>query len=199
MPPGSGRAPVLLDCCRPLDGEQGVPAVLFMVPGNSPLRSVEQLKSTLATLQETVTTLKAFPDFAAFLLGLDSLVSGVTANPYFAFAAADGVPVLNDTTVIQNDIFTNDIELEDEISSMIFIGPPKKVVHWFCEDDYDIGDGDLTVKVGPQFFTVIRSFEGDNPASDPTGMVVVLHQPDNTDDTFNDFMSSVRFESDAPR
>ncbi|MGC0352663.1 hypothetical protein [Streptomyces sp. SAI-218] len=168
--------------------------VFLMVPGNSPLRSLEQLKSTLATLQETVTTLKAFADFAAFLLNLDSLISGVTASPYFAFAAADGVPVLNDTTVIQNNIFTNDIELEDEISSMILIGPPNKVVHWFCEDDYDTEDGDLTVKIGPQFFTLIRNFAGDNPASDPTGMVQVLHQPDNGDDTFNDFMSSVRFE-----
>jgi hypothetical protein len=168
--------------------------VFLMVPGNSPLRSVEQLKSTLATLQETVTTLKAFSDFAAFLLGLDSLISGVTASPYFAFAAADGVPVLNDTTVIQNDIFTNDIELEDEISSMILIGPKDKVAHWFCEDDYDTEDGDLTVKIGPQFFTLIRNFAGNNPPSDPTGMVEVLHGPDNGDEGFNDFMSSVRFE-----
>ncbi|MGW3445672.1 hypothetical protein [Streptomyces sp. NPDC001076] len=168
--------------------------VFLMVPGNSPLRSIEQLKSTLATLQETVTTLKAFADFAAFLLRLDSLVSGVTASPYFAFAAGDGVSVLNDITVIQNDLLTNDIELEDEISSMIFIGPPDKVVHWFCEDDFSTEDGDLTVKIGPQFFTLIRSFAGNNPASDPAGMVTVLHQPDNGDHTFNDFMSSVRFE-----
>ncbi|MFC7266912.1 hypothetical protein [Streptomyces lutosisoli] len=168
--------------------------VFLMVPGNSPLRSVDQLKTTLATLQETVTTLKSFADFAAFLLRLDSLVSGVTASPYFSFAAQDGVPVLNDITVIQNDLLTNDIELEDEISSMIFIGPPNKVVHWFCEDDFDTEDGDLTVKIGPQLFTLVRSFGGASPASDPTGMVNVPHPPDNSDHTFNDFMSSVRFE-----
>ncbi|WP_369258889.1 hypothetical protein [Streptomyces sp. R35] len=167
--------------------------VFIMVPGNSPLRSIEQLKSTLATLQETVTTLKAFADFAGFLLGLDSLVSSVTASPYFSFAAQDAVQDLNDITAIQNDLFTNDIELEDEISSMIFIGPPNKVVHWFCEPNFDDEDGDFTVKVGPQFFTLVRSLDSAHPASEPAGMVTVGH-PVDENPTFNDFTSSVRFE-----
>ncbi|MER7956458.1 hypothetical protein [Streptomyces sp. NPDC096030] len=168
--------------------------VFLMVPGHSPLRSLDQLKSTLATLQETVTTVKSFGEFASFLLGLDNLVSGVTASTYFAFAAEDGVAELNDITVIQNDLLTNDIELEDEISSMIFIGPPGKVVHWFCDSPFDPEDGDLTVKVGPQFFTLVRSFRSATPASDPANMVSVLTPPDSPSDTFDDWMSSVRFE-----
>ncbi|MFE5613926.1 hypothetical protein [Streptomyces sp. NPDC056463] len=168
--------------------------VFLMVPGHSPLRSLDQLKSTLATLQETVTTVKSFGEFASFLLGLDNLMSGVTASTYFAFAAEDGVAELNDITVIQNDLLTNDIELEDEISSMIFIGPPGKVVHWFCDSPFDPKDGDLTVKVGPQFFTLVRSFRSATPASDPANMVSVLTPPDSPSDTFDDWMSSVRFE-----
>ncbi|MFD7321670.1 hypothetical protein ACFV9D_11400 [Streptomyces sp. NPDC059875] len=171
--------------------------VFLMVPGHSPLRSVDQLKTTLATVQETLTTLKSFADLAAFLLRLDSLVSGITASTYFAFAAEDGVPVLNDMTVIQNDLLTNDIELEDEISSMIFIGPPGKAVHWFCEDNYDTENGDFSLKVGPQLFTVIRNLGGAVPVSDPVGdppLVTVHHSPSGGSDTFNDFLSSVKFE-----
>ncbi|MFF8279614.1 hypothetical protein ACF05T_26425 [Streptomyces lateritius] len=168
--------------------------VFLMVPGHSPLRSADQLKTTLATLQQTLTTLKSFADFAAFLLRIDSLVSGLTASPYVAFAAEDGVPVLNDTTVIQNNLLTNDIELEDEISSMIFIGPPGKVVHWFCEDDFLIENGDFSLKVGPQLFSLIRNLTSANPVSDPAGMVTVHHAPEGGSDTFNDFLSSVKFE-----
>lgn len=168
--------------------------VFLMVPGNSPLRSVEQLKTTLATLQETVTTLKAFAEFAAFLLKLDILGRGVTASPYFSFAAADAVSDLNDITVIQNDLLTDDIELEDEISSMIFIGPPGKLVHWFCEEDFDHDDGDLTVAVGEQLFTLVRTFDSAHPVSDPPDKVHVITPADNTGGSFNDFMSSVRFE-----
>ena len=174
--------------------------VFLMVPGASPLRSVDQLKTTLATVQETLTTLKSFADLAAFLLRLDSLVSGITASTYFAFAAEDGVPVLNDITVIQNDLLTNDIELEDEISSMIFMGPPGKVVHWFCEDDFLTENGDFSLKVGPQLFTVIRNLSGAVPVSDPVSdaagspLVTVHHSPSGGSDTFNDFLSSVKFE-----
>ncbi|MFJ9828934.1 hypothetical protein ACIRSU_31860 [Streptomyces sp. NPDC101160] len=168
--------------------------VFLMVPGNSPLRSLDQLKSTLATLQETVTTLKSFAEFATFLLKLDVLGRGITASPYFSFTAADAVPDLNEITVIQNDIFTNDIELEDEISSMIFIGPPGKLVHWFCEQDFDHDDGDLTVTVGEQFFTLVRTFDSANPVSDPPDKVHVITPADTSNHSFNDFMSSVKFE-----
>jgi hypothetical protein len=173
--------------------------VFLMVPGASPLRSVDQLKTTLATLQETLTTLKSFADFAAFLLRLDSLVSGLTASPYFAFAAQDAVPVLNDTTVIQNNLLTNDIELEDEISSMIFIGPPKHRVHWFCEDNYLTENGDFSLTVGPQLFTLIRTLDKAVPVSDPekggepATPLVTVHHPPSGSDTFNDFLSSVKF------
>lgn len=47
---------------------------------------------------------------------------------------------------------------------MIFIeAPDKGRVHWFCEDDFDSEDGDLPRKIGPQLFTLIRSFVSPNP------------------------------------
>ncbi|MFJ8469840.1 hypothetical protein [Streptomyces swartbergensis] len=169
--------------------------VFIMVPGNSPLRSIEQLKSTLATLQTAATTLKSFAEFATFLLGLDTLVGSVTASPYFAFAASDAIQDLNEITLIQNDWFTNDIELEDELSSMIFVGPDGKVADCFCETDFEDDNGHFKLRVGPQFVTLVRSLHSKTPATEPGGMIEILKPPTHMirDVTFNDWLSSLKF------
>ncbi|MFF5973995.1 hypothetical protein ACFY7C_20945 [Streptomyces sp. NPDC012769] len=177
------------------DDEDGF--VFILVPGNSPLRSIEQLNATLSTLQTAVSSLKSFASFATFLLRLDALVGSLAASPYFAFAAADAIPDLNETTVIQNDWFTNDIELEDEFSSMIFIGPAGKVLDCFCEVNFNNENGHFKLTIGPDFFTVIRDLthQHTNPVSDPGGMVQVVKAPSNPTGTnsFNDFLTSLRF------
>jgi hypothetical protein len=172
--------------------------VLVMVPGNSPLRSVEQLSTTLSALQAAVTTVKSFAGFATFLLGLDELIGALAASPYFAFAATDAIDDLNDITIIQRSWYENDTELEDELSSMIFIGPAGKVLDVFCETDFDDENGHCKVTVGPDHVTLIRSLHSDHPASEPGGMVQVLVEPthvliDDDDLTFGDWTSSLRF------
>lgn len=172
--------------------------VLVMVPANSPLRSIQQLNSTLSALQTAVTSVKSFATFATFLLGLNELVGALAAQPYFAFAATDEISDLNDITLIQRSWWENDTELEDELSSMIFIGPAGKVVDCFCETDFDDENGRFKLTVGPNFATLVRSLHADHPDSEPPGMVNVLVEPthvliDDDNLTFGDWLSSLKF------
>lgn len=180
-------------------GEDGF--VLLFAPANSPLQSVDHLKSTLAAVQEAVTAVKAFGDLAAILPGISALTSGVTASPYFVFVAADEIRNLNDITAIQRAWYENDIELEDEISSMVLIGEAGKVLDVYCEtydegaDEHDDENGHFTLKVGANNFTVVHNLHSKDPNEHPDGNLNVLVPPQHTatDPTFGDWISALKW------
>ena len=174
----------------------------ILVPPNSPLRSIEQLNSTLAAVQTAVTSLKGFAGFASFLLGLSELTGALTATPYFAFAATNEVPNLNDITLIQRSWYENDTELEDELSSMIFIGPAGAQADVYCETDFNDENGRFVITVGGDGFTICRSLhdtsESRRPATEPANMIEVKKKPthsllDDDDLTFGDWTSGMKF------
>lgn len=174
----------------------------ILVPSNSPLRSIEQLNTTLSALQTAVTSLKSFASFASFLLGLSELTGALAATPYFAFAAEDRIDDLNDITLIQRSWYENDTELEDELSSMIFVGPAGARVEVNCETDQDKENGRFTMTVGGDGFTICRSLHdfsaSRQPATEPPNMISVQEKPthsllDDDDLSFGDWTSSMRF------
>lgn len=174
----------------------------ILVPPNSPLRSIEQLNSTLSALQTAVTSLKGFASFASFLLGLSELTGALAATPYFAFAATNEVPNLNDITLIQRSWYENDTELEDELSSMIFIGPAGAKVDVYCETGFEDENGQFVMSVGGDGFTICRTLHDKSatrqPATEPANMIEVKKKPthsllDDDDLTFGDWTSGMKF------
>lgn len=175
-------------------------AALIVVPNNSPLRSLAQLNPVLATLKNTLSSLTTLGDFASFLLGLDELTHALPAQPHVEFRvanAANAIANLNDITLIQRAWYENDTEAEDELSSMILIGPSGKSVSCFNARSTGTGEGAFTVSTGKGMVALVRSLHSANPGVTPsTASLTVDTAPPggifNPDD-FGDDLSSIRF------
>lgn len=170
--------------------------VFVMVPSDSPLKNAAQLNSTLSSLQTAVGNLAAFAKFAGFLLGLNDLLNAVAAQPYFAMAATNVIEDLNDITIIQNSWYENDIELEDELSSMIFIGPATARLEIFCETEFDDENGHGILSLPDSCAVVVRSLHHDVPPTQPPDLWQTVKVPDHSivdPDGFGDWTSSLRF------
>jgi len=186
---------------KPVEGgEDGF--VLLFAPANSPLQSLDHLKSTLAAVQEAVTALKSFGDVAAILPGISALANGVTASPYFVFVVGDEIRNLNDFTAIQRAWYQNDTELENEISSMILLGAADKVLDVYCEtydednNKHNDENGHFTLKVGANNFTLVHNLHSDAPGAHPEGTLKVLKAPTTDapgDPDFGDWISALKW------
>lgn len=172
-------------------------AALIVVPSNSPLKSVSALQSTLNTLQSVLGNLSSFGSFAAFVLGLSDLISAVNAtkSANVQFRSANSINNLNDITLIQRAWYENDTEAEDELSSLILIGPTGKTVRCSNARDQNTGEGQFTVATGPELVAIIRSLHSANPTASPGTVNVTTAPPGgwfNPDD-FGDDLSSIAF------
>lgn len=172
-------------------------AALIVVPSNSPLRSLEQLQGTLDALDSTLSSLTAIADLAAFLLGVGELSAALAAQPHVQFRVADEIDDLNDITLISRAWYKNDTEAEDELSSMILVGPPRKTLQCFNDRDQDDGEGQFDLTVGDKLHALIRNFDGAAPVSGPDGSeITIVKAPPGgwfNPDGFNDELSSIRF------
>lgn len=179
-------------------------AALVIVPSDSPLRSLSQLQSQLGTLRSAVSGVSHLANFAAFLTGIDALSGALSAQVNVEFRVANGsndYDDFNDVTLLEKFLgFVfgwSNIEAEDELSSMIVIGPEGKRVQLFNHRDQDSGHGRFDVTVGPKLHVTIPNLHSAAPASGPDGSEVTvstappagLFQPS----TFGDELSSLRF------
>jgi hypothetical protein len=172
-------------------------AALIVVPTDSPLRSLDQLQAILNTLQSTVSSLTGVPEFASFLLGLTLLSTALAAQPHIQFRVADQINNLNDITLISRPWYENDTEAEDELSSMIFIGPSEKRIECFNGRDTGSSEGQFNLSIGNKFHAFIKDFDGKGPVSGPDGteIQIVTTPPGGlfSPDKFNDELSSIKF------
>ena len=171
-------------------------AVLLVVPANSPFGSLQQLQPTLNQLQGAASTLASFASFAAFVAGLSELTGALTAQPFVQFRSTNAIGNLNDITLIQRGFFENDTEAEDELSSLIFIGPRGKQAQLFNARDFKTDEGALTLTIGQNLFVIVRNLHSTDPADEPDGALTVDTTPPGgvfNPDHFGDALSSLRF------
>jgi hypothetical protein len=172
-------------------------ALLLVVPSASPLRSLGQLQPALNSLQSVLGNLSSFGSFAALLLGLNDLVSAINAtkSTNIQFRAADEIRNLNDITLIQNDWFTNDIEAEDELSSLILIGRSGREVRCSNARNHGAGEGQFRVRTGNEMVATIRNLHTANPSAAPGSVTRDTAPPGGwfNPDTFGDALSSIQF------
>lgn len=127
--------------------QSGDQFVLIVVPENSPIGDVPALRAVLDTLSElnrTADNIKTLAGLAGTVLpALSQLTesAGTLAEAFgahvigsevgVAFVAADQISDLNDIDTIKRGFLSNDIEAEDNISSLVLLGPPGRRMRCF--------------------------------------------------------------------
>lgn len=169
-------------------------AAFIVVPNNSPLSNAAQLQGILNTLQSTVSALTSVAELAAFLLGLSELTAALAAQPHAQLRVANSANQFNnfnDVTLIQRAWYENDIEAEDELSSLIFIGAPNRQVRCFRHRDRE--GRNFTLTTGTALHVIVRSLHSSSPTIEPSfpplgGSITVTGSG-----TFGDELSSLNF------
>ncbi len=179
-------------------------AAFIVVPNNSKLRSAEELQDTLDKLESTLSSLTSIAELAAFLLGLSELTTALSAQPHVQFRianAADEFDNFDDVTLKKHWAgflfgWTN-TEAEDELSSMIFIGPQRRQLQCFNDRNQDTEEGQFNLALGPKLHAIVRNLHTATPVSEPDGteISVVVSPPGGwfNPDSFGDALSSLRF------
>lgn len=165
-------------------------AVLIVVPSNSPLKSFEQAQPILNQLDSTIQSIRGKLDLGSFLLGLPELTGALNAQPHVQFRASNQISNLNDITLIQRGFFENDTEAEDELSSLIFIGPPDKKVRCYIAREFGGDRFELTIK--EDLYALIRTLHVPEPVTEPASATIDVV---GGADSFGDELSSLSFEA----
>jgi hypothetical protein len=166
-------------------------AAFIVVPNDSPLHSLSELQTVLNTLESTLSSLTSIAELAALLLGVSELTGALAAQPHIQFRVANSsndFNNFNNVTLIQRAWYQNDTEAEDELSSLILIGPVRRQARCFI--DRNRTGGRFTLTIGPELHAIVRSLHASSPAVEPAGAAITI---DNPASTFGDELSSLSF------
>ena len=140
-------------------------AALIVLPTNSPFTAWAQVMSTINNVRNTVAALSDLPRFASAMTGLPNILGTINSIPHIVPVVADQVPYLNDIDLIQRGFFENDTEAEDELSSILLVGPPGSYAQLYNAQNYGNGEGQLTLTVGTELFSTIPDLHSADPAA----------------------------------
>jgi len=178
-------------------------AVFVMVPASSPLKSVNDLNAILNPLQNQVSGLSGFANFANFFLGIQLLSTALAAQPHVQFRSEDAENSLENIVWVPGSTFGTDYDADDAFSSMIFMAAPgaaKPIVQLSNEENLDFGDeGGFEVHVGSDMYAALSQFSGNSESQ----MIRFLQPASarlciiNRNGTFDGQVSSVGFSATA--
>jgi hypothetical protein len=179
--------------------------VLLAVPANSPIGDPPQvpLKQALDDVRDALDALGTVAGIATFFVdNLQTVKDALDNAPAVIFDKTNSESNLNDIDLETHWFPRNDIEAEDELSSVILIGPPRRKVEAFNDRSFATGEGQMDVVVGGELMVLGANLHTGAPATDPPGRIAVPHAPSGSrwhnlwwgDITgFGDELSSFRF------
>jgi hypothetical protein len=168
--------------------------VLLVVPENSPLKAVTHLFDVLNTIESLGPLVGSLvPAQARLLLGLQKLAAAISAQPHIKFRAVNQLDNLNAVVMIQRDAVHNDIEVEDEVSSLILLGPKGTKVSLYNNRDLVSADGVLEIETGGAGLVVIRDLHTAGDPVSETGGTINRKPAAKKPDGFGDAITSLRF------
>lgn len=173
-------------------------AAFIVVPDNSPLKALEQLQALLDTVQSTLAPLSSIAKFAAFLLGLQQLSNALSAQPHVQFRVTRDYAFnrFDKVRLIERD-WASDTQAEDELSSMIFVGPELREVECFNARNTNPKEGHFILTIGSELHALVRHMHAVNLSVEPPGAIFALmRRPPGGwfgPDHFGDNLSSMRF------
>lgn len=156
--------------------------LLIGVPGDSPIAGVAALRGALDTLRRVSQTADNIASLAGLAgvglasltslgTGLDEVIHAIDlhrpkSNVGVAFLVGDGVRNLNDIEMVRQR--WNDIEAEDEISSIVFLGPPGRMLNIHRDDNFSGTSNRITASA--QCLTIVRRLTQGPPVTEPSGL-----------------------------
>jgi hypothetical protein len=178
-------------------------SVFVMVPANSPLKSVNDLNALLTPLQNQVSALSQFGNFANFLLGIQLLGTALAAQPHVQFRSEDAERNLENIVWVPGSTFGTDYDADDAFSSLIFMAAPTAampIVQLSNQDKLKFSDqGGFEVHVGSDMYAALSQFSGNTEAQmsqflQPASATMCIIAKG---DSFQDQVSSVAFSDIA--
>jgi hypothetical protein len=173
-------------------------AALLVAPGSSPLSSVTGARAAVQSLHTAAVALSAFTRFATLAGRVAKLVTALQTHEHVSFVRTDGLANLNTITLIQRGILANDIEAEDELSSLILLGPASRRARLFIRRDFDQEAGRLDVGVEDENIVLIANLDAKHPATVPAGRAQVIVEATGNK-TFSNTLSSLQLAKPAFR
>ena len=132
-------------------------AVLIFVPANSPLRLgnlVDELRQIDNLLQPVRMRIGTSLWVTSFLTGLGELLRAIADHQsrdplhYMAFRFEDRLPRLDFNFIDEGWGILDDVHVQDEVSSLILLGPPRATLQCFNDWEMRPVEGELDVTVG---------------------------------------------------
>lgn len=169
---------------------------LVVVPASSPLGE-SAVRGALETLSNTLAPLRSTFSFLGLFLDSAATVASALQSGNIAFRKADQFGNLNNIDLESGLI--NDTEAEDELSSMILIGPPRRRIECFNARNFGTSEGQLNLTTGTELIALIADLHSASPADNPTGSAGIPHAPSGSRFPFHsitgfgDEFSSLRF------
>jgi hypothetical protein len=150
------------------------------------------VRGELTQLLAAVRALAGFARFATLARRLEKLTTALGRHPdgHVHYMRADKLDNLNQITLIQHGAARNDIEAEDELSSMILLGPANRRARCFIRRNRDAAGGRMDVTVQDDNIVLIPSLHAKSPATEPGGRTVIVIEPGGGK-TFGDELSSL--------
>lgn len=173
---------------------------LVVVPSTSLINdpAKQALKDAFDNLNTALGGLGAAVGLAAFFVGhLQAVKDAIDAGGNFNFRKTDSISNLNDIDLEGG--LVNDTEAEDNFSSLVLIGPPRRKVQTFNARSFSNSEGQMDVVVGPELLVLASSLHTNSPGSDPPGQISVPKAPTGSRffmhdiTSFGDELSSLRF------
>ena len=161
---------------------------LVMVPASS---AVADLGSAIDNLNAAIAPFAGAADLAlAALPGKLAMLKGNLGGT-IVFRKTDEISNLNDIVLKQNPWWKNDIEAEDELSSLMLLAPPGRRVRCCNARNMNTGEGAFEVVAPPELLLEVKSLHAKSPSTNPSGHISILVETD--EDHFGDTLSSIRF------
>ena len=175
---------------------------LIMVPATSPLDSTT-ITNALNALNNVLSPLQATLSILGFVVG--EIASGATIqnvlglaqNARLTFQKTDGISDLSN--IEWKSHWWGDEDAEDNISSLIMIGPPRRQAQCFNGRNFaGSAEGQMNVNIGSELLVEVPNLHSAFPASQPVGQVTVPFAPTgwrwaHTISMFGDEFSSIQF------
>jgi hypothetical protein len=170
--------------------ERRTGAALLLVPETSPLATVPDVRAALHALLLAARALSGFARYEAFAGRVRTLVDALAAHPaqHVGLLRADAVPDLARINLL------HDAAGDDELSSLVLLGPAGRRVRCCVHRGDDPAGGRLDVTVGEEGIVLLGDL--DAPATEPAGRAEAVVAP--AGGSFDDALTSLALDRPQP-